>query len=139
MLTDPHHSAAVSEPDFWSQFDAIDGAITRFIDSLPPIRVPAEGATTPSSEFIWEDEEAYDQCGQKSAVSPSLILAYTAAYGAVIQLHRMFSQNDAGSYKRCLTAARSAMVIVHQTQRVDQKYLPMALGVSRLKALRIVV
>lgn len=120
---------AVSDPDFWPQFDAIDSAISRFVESLPPIRAPAVD-DTPTNQWAWEDEEVLTRTGQKSQVSPSLIFAYTAAYGAVIQLHRMFSQNDAGSYRRCLSAARAAMSVASEAQAVETKYLPMMLGVS---------
>ncbi|KAG9050789.1 hypothetical protein FS837_002345 [Tulasnella sp. UAMH 9824] len=119
---------AVSDPDFWPQFDAIDSAISRFVESLPPIRAPAVD-DTPTNQWAWEDEEVLTRTGQKSQVSPSLIFAYTAAYGAVIQLHRMFSQNDAGSYRRCLSAARAAMSVASEAQAVETKYLPMMLGI----------
>ncbi|KAG9010222.1 hypothetical protein FRB90_007970 [Tulasnella sp. 427] len=119
---------AVSDPDFWPQFDSIDSAISRFVESLPPIRAPAVEDTT-ITQWAWEDEEVFTRTGQKCSVSPSLIFAYTAAYGAVIQLHRMFSQNDAGSYRRCLSAARAAMSVASEAQVVDTKYLPMMLGI----------
>lgn len=60
------------------------------------------------------------------------MLAYTAAYGAMIQLHRMFGSNDAGSYKRCLAAARGAMRVVRLVENIQPQYLHMTLGVSRL-------
>ncbi|KAG8967274.1 hypothetical protein FRC05_002120 [Tulasnella sp. 425] len=119
---------AVSDPDFWPQFDSIDSAISRFVESLPPIRAPAVD-DTPTNQWAWEDEEVPTRAGQKSQVSPSLIFAYTAAYGAVIQLHRMFSQNDAGSYRRCLSAARAAMSVANEAQSVEPKFLPMMLGI----------
>ncbi|KAG8927634.1 hypothetical protein FRC01_007141 [Tulasnella sp. 417] len=119
---------AVSDPDFWPQFDSIDSAISRFVESLPAIRAPAVD-DTPTNQWAWEDEEVLTRTGQKSQVSPSLIFAYTAAYGAVIQLHRMFSQNDAGSYRRCLSAARAAMSVASEAQAVDPTYLPMMLGI----------
>lgn len=119
---------AVSDPDFWPQFDSIDSAISRFVESLPPIRAPAVD-DTPTNQWAWEDEEVLTRTGQKSQVSPSLIFAYTAAYGAVIQLHRMFSQNDAGSYRRCLSAARAAMSVASEAQAVETKFLPMMLGI----------
>ncbi|KAG9001585.1 accessory factor associated with RNA polymerase II [Tulasnella sp. JGI-2019a] len=115
---------AVHNPDFWPQFDSIDAAIHRFIESLPPI-IP----TASSESSSWEDEGAFDKCGQKSTASPSLVLAYTAAYGAMIQLHRMFGSNDAGSYKRCLAAAMGAMKVVRQVETIQPRFLPMTLGI----------
>ncbi|KAG8888812.1 hypothetical protein FRB98_006708 [Tulasnella sp. 332] len=117
-------SLAVHSPDFWPQFDSIDAAIHRFIESLPPIN-----SSISSDSSSREDECAYDKSGQKSATSPSLVLAYTAAYGAMIQLHRMFGSNDAGSYKRCLAAARGAMKVVRQVENIQPRYLPMTLGI----------
>ena len=134
---------AVREEGFWKTFDSIDHAIIAFQESLPSVRSDrpasheiasnhtgsAPSACRTSPQF-YEEEPCYTDCGNESIISPSLVLAHTAAYGAVIQLHRMFSQNDAGSYQRCLGAARGAMTLIHEVEDLSPRFMPMMLGVS---------
>lgn len=124
-----YHTAAVNDPAFWPTFDSIDGAITQFVGSLPAV----------DCETFANEEEALDASGTgKAGISPSLVLAHTAAHGAVVQLHRMFSQNDAGSYRRCLAAANEGIKVLKEGVVVGKNgagvkisCLPMQLGVGR--------
>ena len=41
----------------------------------------------------------------------------------------MFSQNDSGSYKRCLSAAKASMQIIREANSLSVQCMPMGLGI----------
>lgn len=108
-------SAPRTPPEtFWSTFQSIDFAITRFHATLPLVRNTGE-----MGEVLAQPH---------SPVNVPLALVHTLVHVATIQLHNIVANDNTDSYNRSLQAAHGAVTIIHELADADPDDMEMILG-----------